>query len=1834
MVKICAKFPPDLKEVHACVAQSFGKDASLQEVYEQEECDIVLMYSLAGDYTPSAEKEASKPVIHVLVKQNDTMLEGGRDETGENVLLVDWQDQRLSEEDCAKILEKLSQQQLCTDLVHGNPTDTHTEEEKQSQKSPPRDHTNTQDTEQKEEMKNTDTDKGQEKNKAHIGSDHTTQELTSGSDQDIQMENADTAVEKQQQQEQDTAGMSRKRKQDVQEPGMAPSSSTDCTGQDGPISKEARHEDQTKDTNKTEATPEFTSGSNEDIEMKTADAGAAEKQEQDPKQHSSTENADNGQQHNTEEVVEHDTGPSAVLPGEKYVITTGKKTVQLYTLVPNNVKKHCQNLLTSLHAKKVTEATEMSSVEECDVILAVCPVVSRLGTDVEAALKDIPSTRPCILVVMHITFDKDYVAPDSSRFTKGKNVVTVDCLFSEDDGLLKCPRNDKAVETIHKKLTEHAKDTEQMSRKRKPEAQEPGMAPSSSTDCTGQDGPIPKEARHEDQTKDTNKTEEFTSEDMDLKSADAGAAEKQEQDPKQHSSTENADNGKQHNTEVVVEHDTGPSAVLPGEKYVITTEIAEHDKEVPGPPAVVPGDNYVITIGKKTVKLYTLVPNNVKKHCQTLLTSLHAVKVTEATEVSSVEECDVILAVCPVVSRLGTDVEAALKDIPSTKPCILVVMHITFDGDFVVPDSSRFAKGKNVVTVDCLFSEDDGLLTCSRNNKAVETINKHLKEHAKYHGEDKSNAEATPSGQDSKISNDDNHASRERDKISGKKENILLSKFRNFARRVIHEEIRKTVKLYTVVPKNVKKHCQTLLTSLDAEKVAKVTQASSVEECDVILAFCPVVSRLGTDVEAALKGIPCKGIKPCILVVMHITFDKDYVAPDSSRFAKEKNVVTVDCLFSEDDGLLKCSKNNKAVETINKHLKEHAKDLTKDTNKTEDKPDSGSNQDNEMENGDGDLHQKKVDHLKDEAHSSDENAGKSQKHDTPETTTSSPTDCTGQDGPISNDDHHAGEERVEDLAEDTDKTEGSTNSSNQDILEPHSSNQNSDKGQQHNTPETVEHYNKDTCPSAVVPGEKDVIKTATPSGQEGQISNDDHLASREGDKISAKKENILLSKFRNFARRVIHEEIRKTVKLYTVVPKNVKKHCQTLLTSLDAEKVAKVTQASSVEECDVILAFCPVVSRLGTDVEAALKGIPCKGTKPCILVVMHITFDKDYVAPDSSRFAREKGVVTVDCLFSEDDGLLQCSKNNKAVETINKHLKEHAKDPTEDTYKMEDKPDSGSNQDNEMENGDGVAQQEKVDHLKDPEPHSSDENTDKGQQHDTPETMEHAKEDTGPSAVVPGEKDVTKAATSSPTDCTGQEGPISNDDHHAGKERIEDLTEDTDETEATLGSVTSGINQDILEPHSSNQNAGKGQQHDTPETVEHDKEVPGPPAVVSGDNYVIAIATSSPTDFTESSTNEDHHAGREQVEDPTEDTNKMEDKPDRRITSNQDNEMENGDGVVHHLKDEPHSSNGNTDKGQQHDTPKTEIVEHDKEVPGPPAVVPGDNYVITIGKKTVKLYTLVPNNVKKHCQTLLTSLHAVKVTEATEVSSVEECDVILAFCPVVSRLGTDVEAALKDIPNVKPCILVVMHITFDRDYVAPDSSRFAKEKDVVTVDCLFSEDDGLLKCSRNNKAVETINKTLQEHAKGTPKGRKQKKKATTPEPNCSATTPEPNCSATTPGSTNDSNQDILPHPSNENADKGQQHNTPETVTIPVQPHSSNENADNGQQHITPGMEIEGQKKEDTEASNADPNCCDCWLCWVSAYLSKHCISFQQHCKSIYLKVQNEYICPVTQFCRL
>ncbi|XP_069581434.1 uncharacterized protein [Brachyistius frenatus] len=86
----------------------------------------------------------------------------------------------------------------------------------------------------------------------------------------------------------------------------------------------------------------------------------------------------------------------------------------------------------------------------------------------------------------------------------------------------------------------------------------------------------------------------------------------------------------------------------------------------------------------------------------------------------------------------------------------------------------------------------------------------------------------------------------------------------------------------------------------------------------------------------------------------------------------------------------------------------------------------------------------------------------------------------------------------------------------------------------------------------------------------------------------------------------------------------------------------------------------------------------------------------------------------------------------------------------------------------------------------------------------------------------------------------------------------------------------------------------------------------------------------------------------------------------------------------------------------------------------------------------------------------------------TEVDSPESCDYVLVFCPVASRVGTDVGGAMDKIPSGKQAVLVVMHYTFNTEYVLADSRRQVNNPDVcLTLDCLFFENK-LLNCDRND----------------------------------------------------------------------------------------------------------------------------------------------------------------------
>ncbi|KAK2816560.1 hypothetical protein Q7C36_022831 [Tachysurus vachellii] len=302
-------------------------------------------------------------------------------------------------------------------------------------------------------------------------------------------------------------------------------------------------------------------------------------------------------------------------------------------------------------------------------------------------------------------------------------------------------------------------------------------------------------------------------------------------------------------------------------------------------------------------------------------------------EVKNVAECDYVLVFCPIVSRAGTDIEAALKrlqDIAGSKPAVLVVLHHTFDKDYVAPDSSRAVKRKNSLTVDCLFYEDQGLLQCTKNDESLGKILSIIKPEASWWSyfwfsspaRNQTNNEIgtsrTESDKASEIQNAPqiigNGDVQNEQKTSDGTLSVSADDMEVEREKITDIFIGNKVSVL-VTGKTLNVHMK-FMEHLKQQK-PHLQEVKNVAECDYVLVFCPIVSRAGTDIEAALKKLQdIAGSKPAVLVMLHHTFDKDYVAPDSSRAVKRKNSLTVDCLFHEDQGLLHCTKNAESLAII------------------------------------------------------------------------------------------------------------------------------------------------------------------------------------------------------------------------------------------------------------------------------------------------------------------------------------------------------------------------------------------------------------------------------------------------------------------------------------------------------------------------------------------------------------------------------------------------------------------------------------------------------------------------------------------------------------------------------------------------------------------------------------------------------------------------------------------------------------------------------------------------------------------------------------------------------
>nr|XP_033792956.1 uncharacterized protein LOC117356997 isoform X2 [Geotrypetes seraphini] len=82
---------------------------------------------------------------------------------------------------------------------------------------------------------------------------------------------------------------------------------------------------------------------------------------------------------------------------------------------------------------------------------------------------------------------------------------------------------------------------------------------------------------------------------------------------------------------------------------------------------------------------------------------------------------------------------------------------------------------------------------------------------------------------------------------------------------------------------------------------------------------------------------------------------------------------------------------------------------------------------------------------------------------------------------------------------------------------------------------------------------------------------------------------------------------------------------------------------------------------------------------------------------------------------------------------------------------------------------------------------------------------------------------------------------------------------------------------------------------------------------------------------------------------------------------------------------------------------------------------------------------------------------------------------LLLFCPVTSRYGTDISNALENIPDQREVILVVMHYSPNKNLpLYPNSSQVQHGSLINSVDCRFSDKSGLYSCRMNTEAITSV----------------------------------------------------------------------------------------------------------------------------------------------------------------
>ncbi|XP_023152185.1 uncharacterized protein LOC111586651 [Amphiprion ocellaris] len=141
-----------------------------------------------------------------------------------------------------------------------------------------------------------------------------------------------------------------------------------------------------------------------------------------------------------------------------------------------------------------------------------------------------------------------------------------------------------------------------------------------------------------------------------------------------------------------------------------------------------------------------------------------------------------------------------------------------------------------------------------------------------------------------------------------------------------------TVKIHKIVTGKTFGADEALLKHLNCKELqVKMTDRQG---CDIIILFCPITSRVGSDVELAMTKV--SGEERVILILMHHTRDVDYSTAAKRWSETFSNVVfDVSVLYHETvPGLLKCLKNMEAISGIRKELMQYSSSMVQYSSRT------------------------------------------------------------------------------------------------------------------------------------------------------------------------------------------------------------------------------------------------------------------------------------------------------------------------------------------------------------------------------------------------------------------------------------------------------------------------------------------------------------------------------------------------------------------------------------------------------------------------------------------------------------------------------------------------------------------------------------------------------------------------------------------------------------------------------------------------------------------------------------------------------------------------------------